>query len=113
MKQPHKHAELIKAWADGAEIQYFSKELNNWCNCITSSPEWDVNTEYRIKPEPEPTNFDIYGVEVGDIWKVLPSDTVITVRYVRKDNVMGLDGLDYENKSLSLLLFRRGVVGKL
>jgi len=23
MKTPHKHAELIKAWADGAEIEFF------------------------------------------------------------------------------------------
>lgn len=47
--KPHKHAELIKAWADGAEIE----ELNNgiWFN---SYPIWNENIEYRIKPEPKP-----------------------------------------------------------
>jgi hypothetical protein len=43
----HKHAELIKAWADGASIQW----LNNgdWHNVVR--PEWHTSTEYRIKPE--------------------------------------------------------------
>ena len=27
MNKPHKHAALIKAWADGAEIEYFDNVL--------------------------------------------------------------------------------------
>ena len=50
MKQPHKHAELIKAWADGAEIQY-EADLK-WFDA--PQPCWDVSTSYRIKPEPKP-----------------------------------------------------------
>jgi hypothetical protein len=50
--KPHKHAELIKAWADGAEI-----EVNcGWAGwqCATE-PDWnDENREYRIKAEPKP-----------------------------------------------------------
>jgi hypothetical protein len=45
----HKHAELIHAWADGAEIQIYSKELDNWINL--DKPTWDFDGEYRIKPE--------------------------------------------------------------
>ena len=30
--KPHKHAELIKAWADGAEIEYKSKVDGVWCS---------------------------------------------------------------------------------
>jgi len=48
----HKHAELIKAWADGAEIEYYSLSLENWK--ITKCPSWDIHTDYRIKPEPKP-----------------------------------------------------------
>ncbi len=48
----HKHADLIKAWADGAEIEYKSKVDGVWC--AQSDPEWDVDYEYRIKPEPKP-----------------------------------------------------------
>jgi len=50
MKTPHKHAELIKAWADGAEIECRSP-ITDWGYC---APEWDVRCEYRIKPEPKP-----------------------------------------------------------
>lgn len=42
----HKHAELIKAWADGAEIQY--KLCGKWND--TLKPEWFEEYEYRIKP---------------------------------------------------------------
>ena len=47
-----KHAELIKKWADGAEIQYKSKADGEWCD--HSDTEWDEDYEYRIKPEPKP-----------------------------------------------------------
>jgi hypothetical protein len=54
MKTPHKHAELIKAWADGAEIEL--KLLNGIWH---SSPYhcWYEEHEYRIKPEPKPDFF--------------------------------------------------------
>lgn len=45
--KPHKHAELIKAWADGEPIQFLSKE-GNWFD--VREPNWDINTQYRIKP---------------------------------------------------------------
>ena len=48
-KKPHKHAELIKAWADGAEIQALCAECNDWIEC--TSPAWYEHTCYRIKPE--------------------------------------------------------------
>ena len=52
MKTPHKHAALIKAWADGARIEYWSKYSNEWAGALT--PAWDPNVVYRIKPEPKP-----------------------------------------------------------
>ena len=51
MKQ-HKHANLIHAWADGAEIQFFNYMLNRWEDL--ESPAWDEISKYRIKPEPKP-----------------------------------------------------------
>ena len=56
--KPHKHAELIKAWADGAEIEerYTGLEENRW---YEFSGYWDADDyEYRIKPEPKP---DVVG----------------------------------------------------
>jgi hypothetical protein len=51
MKVPHKHADLIKAWADGAVIQVLNFE-NTWC--AVSNPCWDYGYTYRIKPERKP-----------------------------------------------------------
>lgn len=53
MNKPHKHVELIKAWADGACIQYRVK-LHNigqeaWYDI--ENPNWNnANNDYRIKP---------------------------------------------------------------
>ena len=46
----HKHAELIKAWADGATIE----RLCNYTWEKDLQPTWWENFEYRIKPEPKP-----------------------------------------------------------
>lgn len=51
MGKPHKHAELIKAWADGAEIQVRTGE-NKWED--TKLPAWYDDFHYRIKPKPKP-----------------------------------------------------------
>lgn len=50
MNKPHKHAECIKAWADGAEIEYRSMNYDNWISIKT--PTWHDHFEYRIKPQP-------------------------------------------------------------
>ena len=47
----HKHAALIKAWADGAKIQC-AYAMCRWYD--TLNPTWDVHHNYRIKPEPKP-----------------------------------------------------------
>lgn len=51
MGQPHKHAALIKAWADGAIIEGRSSESNCWRQIDT--PIWDKEWEYRVKPKPK------------------------------------------------------------
>jgi hypothetical protein len=52
MKTPHKHAELIKAWADGADIEHFSVPARLWM--YTAHPAWNPENQYRIKPEVKP-----------------------------------------------------------
>ena len=52
MKTPHKHAALIKAWADGAEIEVLFSEEDRWRPI--GQPQWRLDREYRIKPEPKP-----------------------------------------------------------
>lgn len=43
---PHEHAELIKAWADGADIQ--GNSAGHWYNILV--PYWGNGVQYRIKP---------------------------------------------------------------
>ena len=58
---PHKHHDLIVAWAKGAQIQY--KDKGTWYACAPQ-PAWTPSTRYRIKPEPKP-KFILY-VSVGE-----------------------------------------------
>ena len=48
MNKPHKHAALIKAWADGAEIQVKDSGAR-WLDM--SKPTWREWNTYRIKPK--------------------------------------------------------------
>ena len=53
--KPHKHADLIHAWADGAEIQWKWPDDDEWTD--SKDPQWmwnDLDIEFRIKPEPKP-----------------------------------------------------------
>jgi hypothetical protein len=52
---PHKHAEVIKAWADGAVIEGKHPDDDKWILCLpSSSPQWYLHWEYRVKPIPKP-----------------------------------------------------------
>ena len=76
MKTPHKHADLIKAWADGAEIETRPYSDAGWFPL--EEPHWHVEREYRIKPEPKPDVVEQYvakgytkysGVRVAEHWE--------------------------------------------
>jgi len=47
MAQPHVHADIIKAWADGATVE-FTHDRNIWVKI--EEPVWHPLTEYRVKP---------------------------------------------------------------
>jgi hypothetical protein len=49
MNKPHKYAALIKAWADGAEIEYKPFPDTTWQSFPHLS--WNELNEYRIKPK--------------------------------------------------------------
>jgi hypothetical protein len=49
-RNPHKHAELIKAWADGNPIQFKGEDDAEWRD--TAEPSWFDVLQYRVKPEP-------------------------------------------------------------
>jgi len=45
----HKHCDLIKAWADGAAIEYYDVTNDTWDDI--SVPSWHTETLYRLKPK--------------------------------------------------------------
>jgi hypothetical protein len=47
----HKHAALIHAWADGAEIEWLGDD-EKWH--LVHSPAWGVDADYRIKQTVDP-----------------------------------------------------------
>jgi hypothetical protein len=47
----HKHADLICAWAEGAEIQW-KKTNGEWIG-VGNDPVWMETDEYRINPQPK------------------------------------------------------------
>lgn len=60
-----KHAALIHAWADGAEIQIRCCG-DDWDDC---HPEWAEDCEYRIKPKTRTVKCKLYHIEgVVGIW---------------------------------------------
>jgi len=56
----HKHADLIIAWAEGAEIECLNENTHDWG--LVPHPRWMGGYSYRIKPR-EPRRFwvNVYG----------------------------------------------------
>ena len=52
--KPRKHEKLIKAWAEGAVIEFLwegnESYPDEWCLCVDNIPSWEDETEYRIAP---------------------------------------------------------------
>lgn len=64
----HKYAELIHAWADGAEIQ--TNDIGEWRDLVEAIYIFNPHFDYRIKPkEPEWwENIPERGVLVKDVF---------------------------------------------
>lgn len=45
-RKPNKHVKLIKAWADGADIQFYNQESGEWE--FVDVPMWDTHGKYRL-----------------------------------------------------------------
>jgi len=67
--KPHKWHKEIKAWADGAEIEYKDSK-NEWNNAV--APYWHNELEYRIKPQPKE---DIIKMTCCFCGQVIPYNT--------------------------------------
>ena len=70
-KKRHVHADLIHAWADGAEIQTFDEYFETWYDAET--PLWDEGNKYRIKPEKPKSRYMLVGDSlcVNNAWTTI------------------------------------------
>lgn len=69
---PHKHANLIKAWADGAEIEWKPASHLPWVSIDVTS--WVPEYEYRVKPCKKTIGHLFYEI----IWPAFDWDTCST-----------------------------------
>lgn len=67
MNKPHIHAEAIKAWADGAVIQFQNSPDGNWFD-VEGEPTWHKSLGYRIKPEPKYPETRMTGEELRELY---------------------------------------------
>jgi hypothetical protein len=52
--KPHKWAKEIKAWADGAKIEWTLVDKPQEWICCNNQPGWgNDNLQFRIKPQPK------------------------------------------------------------
>lgn len=79
---PHPHADIIKAWADGAEIQYYSDSSNKWL--YTQCPSWDEYVKFRVKPV-EDIHHVVRWVTVNGIgishWDYYVGEAIAIIKY--------------------------------
>jgi len=100
MSNRHRHADLIHAWAEGAEIEHRilslgdDKKEGQWVN--TKCPDWRLTMEYRIKPEKKPDVVKYFNAAyVGE-----------TIKYFGRD-------LEHKSESDVMRLTYDGETGKL
>jgi hypothetical protein len=55
---PHKHAEAIRAWADGAQIEVSCGHGDIWS--IVDHPSWALDNNYRVAVPPPKIDETIY-----------------------------------------------------
>lgn len=60
MTTPHKHADILRAIADGKEVQFKNQISGAWVetNHVNLNPITHPELEWRVKPEPKP---DVVG----------------------------------------------------
>ena len=97
--KPHKWAKEIKAWADGAEIEYrFVRDNGTYSpyyNFVPNVDNWNEESrEYRIKPQPkEPQYLYAWSTQMGIAITSYKEDVSSKFKYIGKIKL----GVDDDN----------------
>jgi hypothetical protein len=99
MNKPHKHAEVIKAWADGAMVQLRTDAGMEWTDI--KDPSFCEDYQYRIKPESTPDySFYAYYDERNAGYLAATPNKDSTWQFQMK---IIIDGETHEPKSVELV----------
>lgn len=102
-RRAHVHAAVIKAWADGAQIQLWINSTQEWKDVgVGGYPViFSAMEKFRVKPEPKPDIIKYYMAScVIDTEKVY----VAPMFYAKHANIkVVFDGETRELKSVELL----------
>jgi hypothetical protein len=74
---PHKHRDVIIAFADGAKIQYREHADAKWKDVV--DPSWITDYEYRAKPIPIFAYVNVYPGYRGNINSHTHKDRAIAI----------------------------------
>lgn len=68
MKTPRIHAEVIKAWADGAQIQLWINGTQEWKDVgVGGYPViFSATEKFRVKPEPMPDIIKYFHTNIDE-----------------------------------------------
>jgi len=66
----HKHAKVLRAIADGKEVEYWSIEAGEWASGGYINPITSYELEWRIKPEPKPPIVDVIRLHYDSFIRV-------------------------------------------
>ena len=97
-----KHADLIHAWADGAEIEVQRSADAPWEK--TEAPKWYSDFEYRIKPDPKTDVVHCFEVtKCGSVWHSLTNDREGWFNQTKANIKLTFDGETGKLKSAEVL----------
>ena len=75
--KPHKHADLIKQWADGAEVQVLRQEFDGDFWEDAARPRFNPDVQYRIKPSKKVVRWSwayyIIDSTNSNVWALSPT----------------------------------------
>lgn len=87
IKKPHKHAEMIKQWAEDTSLTVQLKNIYDYRWVDTQMPNWHEKYEYRFKPK-ETTNKPHKYAEMIKQWV---EDRSLIVQYYDKPTYKWID----------------------
>ena len=91
MSNPHKHATLIHAYADGAEIQ-LQNSIGEWVD--EKYPTWNLSAVYRLKPKPDfNQTMDVY---MNKMYKHYPNDFTKQRLMIEQFSLLGTMNLTFD-----------------